>query len=124
VLRNVIQLTFHIRVEEPVQADGPIIDPSSLDGLVIQIEVAKAHANLPRTTGFVRVPLFPVVILQRHHSAEDALAPDVILVLASQEAQRLDIAAVVKDCSLIRSAWSDRVGQELTGPLCLNGKGT
>jgi hypothetical protein len=31
----------------PVQASGPVVEPAPLDGLVVQIDVAVAHAHLP-----------------------------------------------------------------------------
>src|SRR5207244_3211507 len=50
---------------------------------------------------------------------ENSFAPDVVLVLAGQKVQSLDIPAVVEDGPLVFSVRSDRVGQELPGILRL-----
>src|SRR5262249_32557322 len=40
VLGDVVELDFHVRVEEPVQAQRPVVDVPALDTLVVEVEVA------------------------------------------------------------------------------------
>src|SRR5262245_13006254 len=40
VYEDVVELDLHVRVQEPVQAGGPVVDLPALDGLVVQVQVA------------------------------------------------------------------------------------
>src|SRR5262249_27619307 len=99
-LEDVVELDLHVRVEEPVQPGGKVVEAAPLDGLVVQVEVAEAGADLPGAEAPGGVILLQVVAVQRHDTAEDSLAADVFLVLAGQEVEGLDIATVVENGAL------------------------
>src|SRR5262245_2058643 len=50
VREHVVELELHVRVQEPVQAERPVVHLAAPDGLVVQVEVAEAEPYLPRAT--------------------------------------------------------------------------
>src|SRR5262249_6828148 len=55
VLGNVVELQLHVRVQVPVQADRLVLERPSLGGLVVQIRVTEAYADLPGARGTMRI---------------------------------------------------------------------
>src|SRR5262245_6495264 len=42
---DIVELDFHVRVEEPTHAGGAIVQDAPVDAVVIEIEVVVAHAD-------------------------------------------------------------------------------
>src|SRR5262249_9009014 len=113
VLGDAIELHLHVRVEVPVQADGPVVDLTALDRLVVEVEEAEAQTELPGAPRPEPLALLPVKVVLGNDAPEHSVTLVVFLVLAGQEVQRLDVATVVVDGPLVQSARRGRMSQEL-----------
>src|SRR5438874_5912818 len=109
----VVPLELHIRVDEPVKPQGDILQNTSVDPPVVQVQVVIPEADLPRPVPeLVRCALLaldPVGILARDDAVEEGRLANVGAVLTGQEVQELDVATGIEEGPYGRLAGQERI---------------
>ena len=81
--QGVVPLNFHVRIQEPIQAERVVVEISTGDPLAVQVRGRVTERSLPRT--WLQAPTFPAEVFIRDDAGEDAGLAVVITSLTSQE---------------------------------------
>ena len=90
----VVPLNLHVRVEEPIQSDGDVLEAPAIDAFVVKVEIVEPRTYPPGPCSAIGVPLLvanQTRILSRLDPVEDPLLPIVVALFTGEKVQDLDV---------------------------------